>query len=407
MHAKKSLPYSRKRGAHMTKKMRIVIYNEPAGLGVGGSELCAAMLAGELQHQHDVRLVHHRQGLNKDTLARLFDLELKGVSVQCEPVDCNWHGQSQLPWRRYAEERRWKADLSKGCDLFVTFTHGLPPFCHAAAGAMFIHFPLFNRLESWPWKNCSGKVLARLRRHLTCCYYDWSFRRRLETYQIKLVNSQFTQRWTRIRWGVDSAVLYPPVNASFSQRPKRELILSVGRLAPMKKQLEMLAAFKGLTKHVGGWSYCTAGGVSDDEYAQAVDAEARQSSATVIKDAGYSELRGLYEQASIFWHATGYGESDEIDPGKMEHFGITTVEAMAAGCVPVVINKGGQREIVEHGVTGFLWDTLDELKDYTLALVRDQELRYRISAAARDRARNFGRERFVKGFLQEISHYLK
>jgi hypothetical protein len=26
---------------------------------------------------------------------------------------------------------------------------------------------------------------------------------------------------------------------------------------------------------------------------------------------------------------------------------------MAAGCVPIVINRGGQREIVEHGVTGF------------------------------------------------------
>ena len=59
----------------------------------------------------------------------------------------------------------------------------------------------------------------------------------------------------------------------------------------------------------------------------------------------------------------------------MEHFGITTVEAMAAGCVPVVINKAGQREIVEDGVSGFLWNTWGELKDRTQLLAEDGNLR--------------------------------
>ncbi len=35
--------------------------------------------------------------------------------------------------------------------------------------------------------------------------------------------------------------------------------------------------------------------------------------------------------------------------------GMTTPEAMSAGCVPVVIRKGGQPEIVRHGLDGFLW----------------------------------------------------
>ena len=40
-----------------------------------------------------------------------------------------------------------------------------------------------------------------------------------------------------------------------------------------------------------------------------------------------------------------------------EHFGITTVEAMAAGCVPVVIDKADQREIVRHVTDGYRWTT--------------------------------------------------
>jgi glycosyltransferase involved in cell wall biosynthesis len=72
---------------------------------------------------------------------------------------------------------------------------------------------------------------------------------------------------------------------------------------------------------------------------------------------------------------------------------------MAAGCVPVVINRGGQREIVEHGVSGFLWDTLEELKDYTTALARDQRMRERMSESARERARYFSYEQFSARLL--------
>src|SRR5262249_31745169 len=85
-----------------------------------------------------------------------------------------------------------------------------------------------------------------------------------------------------------------------------------------------------------------------------------------------------------------------------EHFGIVTVEAMAAGCVPVVVNKGGQREIVQHGVNGFLWNTLEELKGYTQLLARDEPLWARLSDAARLRARDFSREGFRRRSLTRI-----
>ena len=42
---------------------------------------------------------------------------------------------------------------------------------------------------------------------------------------------------------------------------------------------------------------------------------------------------------------------------------MTTVEAMAGGCVPVVIDLAGQREIVKAGVDGFRWSTPEQLLD--------------------------------------------
>ena len=56
------------------------------------------------------------------------------------------------------------------------------------------------------------------------------------------------------------------------------------------------------------------------------------------------ELGRLYEQASIFWSATGLDEDPEVHPVRFEHFGITTVEAMAAGAVPIVLAGGGRGE---------------------------------------------------------------
>jgi glycosyltransferase involved in cell wall biosynthesis len=119
-------------------------------------------------------------------------------------------------------------------------------------------------------------------------------------------------------------------------------------------------------------------------------------------NAGFEQVRRVYEEGSIFWHAAGYGEDPEANPGGLEHFGIATVEAMAAGCVPVVINQGGQPELVQHGVNGFVWDTLDELKDYTRQLIHDGSLRQRMAQAAREHARSFRRERFVQRFRELV-----
>ena len=104
----------------------------------------------------------------------------------------------------------------------------------------------------------------------------------------------------------------------------------------------------------------------------------------------------MYSTSAVYWHASGFGEDDQREPEKYEHFGITTVEAMAAGCVPVVIAKGGQPEIVQHGKNGFLWNTLEELQQSTLQLMQDPALASSLSQQAVQDSRQYATDAFYR-----------
>jgi glycosyltransferase involved in cell wall biosynthesis len=76
-----------------------------------------------------------------------------------------------------------------------------------------------------------------------------------------------------------------------------------------------------------------------------------------------------------------------------EHFGITIVEAMAAGCVPIVHDSGGPREIVTNDV-GFRWHDLALAAQQITMLAENDRLRGELSAASSSRAQQFRPEVF-------------
>lgn len=65
------------------------------------------------------------------------------------------------------------------------------------------------------------------------------------------------------------------------------------------------------------------------------------------------------------------------------------VEAMAAECAPVVVNREGPKARVEHGVSGFCADNDDDFFRYVSDLLDKPHLRQIISEQARQRARSF------------------
>jgi glycosyltransferase involved in cell wall biosynthesis len=228
---------------------------------------------------------------------------------------------------------------------------------------------------------------------------------RMATYATVVANSEFTRRWISARWGVDSTIVYPPCTLEATAIAKEALIVSVGRFSTRghtKSQLDLAQAFA--TMGVKDWSLTLAGSVGDNSeelaYLKAVQA-ACTNGASVLTNRSRDEISQLYGRASIYWHAAGFGNTEGI-PDHYEHFGMTTVEAMSAGCVPLVFDAGGQPEIVEHGVSGFVWRTLDELGSLTRRLTSNPALLNQMSAAARIRSRRFSHEAYVTGMTSLV-----
>jgi glycosyltransferase involved in cell wall biosynthesis len=378
--------------------MKIGIYIEHGvGNGVGGAELMMAQLASHWSHGHEVDLIHHRPPLTRERLASCADDPFDTFDIRVVPREPEPPAFGN-PLKRYAAAREWHRAVSDGYDLFVNCTHWLPCFNHARRGVVLTLFPFYVR----PYDAPEMRALPAWKRLRHRTYYAFEWQRRMATYDARVCISEYTRTWTQRRWGIDGEVVYPPVDILMPAERKEPLILSVGRFSTMahtKKQLEMMRAFQRFHARCPDWRYATVGGLNsrqeNHEYFEAVRGAAHGYPAQVDANISRDCLRSLFGRARIFWHATGFDDDTEAHPELAEHFGISTVEAMAAGCVPVVVAKGGQAEIVEHGTSGFVWHTLDEMADYSQQLAADPALWQRMSEAARVRANDFARERFL------------
>ena len=149
-----------------------------------------------------------------------------------------------------------------------------------------------------------------------------------------------------------------------------------------------------------------AGGLTETlvPYKEELKARAGEANIEFIVNAPFSAVTELYNRASIFWHCKGFGIDEDKEPELMEHFGMSTVEAMSAGCVPVVINAAGQKEIVTDNC-GFKWNSPEELVRLTEELAKNPENIKKMSLAAKERAKAFSEQAFterMRNILLEI-----
>lgn len=228
----------------------------------------------------------------------------------------------------------------------------------------------------------------------------------LDSYSVVTANSCFTAEWIWKLWARDSEVVYSVCDSMGPVANKEKIILNVGRFlgrgsgTTHKRQEILLEVFNRLTDaQSDGWQLHLAGSVALDAESSALAARLEQTAqghpVFFHFNADLDTLRNLYRRAALYWHATGYGSSVQDEPILHEHFGVTIVEAMSAGAVPVVLNSGGPREIVAHEINGLLWDDLTGLARQTVRLMDDADLLSGLSQQAALSSERFSRIAFT------------
>lgn len=280
------------------------------------------------------------------------------------------------------EDVNFVKDIKRGEGYDVCFwvSDGSIPLLRARKN--FLHFQV-------PFKNVGGRSLLN----------------KMKLFRIDKIicNSYFTKSFIDEEFGVNSIVIYPPVDVS-SIKPKRKenIILSVARFSELlqsKRQDVLVESFKKLLKKgLSGWKLVLAGGseVGAGEFLGRLKRSAKGYPIEILENPPFKKLVSLYGRSKIFWSAVGFGVNANKYPMKVEHFGISVVEAMAAGCVPLVYNAGGHIEIVNNGQNGYLWSKIGELVKLTLMLSRAKQKLNKLSRACVLSSRNFGYERFEK-----------
>ncbi len=217
-----------------------------------------------------------------------------------------------------------------------------------------------------------------------------------------ICNSYFTKSVIDQVYGVDAQVIYPPVKtADFNPGKKENLIVAVGRLSRQlhaKHQEILIEAMYQLRPILPDWKLVIAGGSTDFNYYKELLDLSRGLPIKILVNPKFSQIQDLFARAKLFWSATGFGEDPDLTPERIEHFGITPVEAMAAGVVPIVTGLGGHRETIEEGKSGLLWLRLDELVAQTVEMARNYRKWGIMSKKAQKRSKMFSEEVFTHNF---------
>lgn len=357
--------------------MKALIYDPYVDTLGGGERYVFTFALALLKAGYSVDLAWKDQSIIDQARLR-FDLDL--TSVRIDPEAYRDLSLSAGLLARYARTKKY--------DLVFWVSDGSLPYLFGRKN--FIHFQV-------PFTKVGGNPINNLFKML-----------RVDRL---IFNSNFTASVIKRQLpSFPSVTLYPPIDTEgFKPGKKENLILSVARFdspSHAKRQDILIEAFKKLYSQNKNYQLVFTGAVKGEggeDYLNSLKQAAGKLPIKFVISPDFDKLKRLYAKAKFFWHASGYGIDEGVEPEKVEHFGISTVEAMSAGVVPVVIDKGGQREIIT-GETGFLCQSTDEIVASTLSLINSPEKLKSMSENAIARAKNFSQENFRALCLNLLSN---
>lgn len=208
-----------------------------------------------------------------------------------------------------------------------------------------------------------------------------------------LTNSRFTQQVIHKYLRREALVLHPPVDVQIYEHKDTErgnLVVTVSKFTP-KRMLHRIPLIARNTKNarfiVAGAAdaYSTA---TIQRLSELIDKYDVKDKVSLCPNISRSALINLLASAKVYLH---------VMPS--DHFGISIIEAMAAGCLPIVHGSGGPWVDIlaqQQGKMGFSYLTVEEAAELIDTMMADGNRWKAISSAAHERSKEYSKQSFQK-----------
>lgn len=311
----------------MSKKVGVYC---PSLHNYGGGEFVTIAIANTLaQNNYDVTLFTVKP-VNPKEIYTFFGEKLDpSIKNLAQPTIINLKGligfyQSIL--RSYIAKTK--------CDVLIdAYSNCVFPWSQVS----YIHFPVLNKYafsKTFPYLKSPHHLEVGILPHII-------FEKNFVKYNQKLilVNSHFTGQEIKQYSGKQALVLYPPYTSIIKapkENEKENLVLTISRFEPNKK-LENIPKIASLTsKNI---KFAVVGRLYNKTTLTNLESSVKRLNLTnrvkFYPDLPIEQKIELLSKAKIYLHTM-----------EGEHFGISIVEAMASGCIPIVHNSGGMKEFV-------------------------------------------------------------
>ena len=290
-----------------------------------------------------------------------------------------------------------KFDVVHGLDVYSTMALMVIPFarifripcvltCHTARGSPFLIF--WQRLISWAF------MFRRADRLIAVSRASARFSRLLGFSE---------KRVTVVPNGVDLSCFNGKMDASVMREElgigDEPLVVTALRLIKGKSPELLISAFAGVLSVVPDAKLVIAGsGREEDNLSRQIKDLNITNAVFMVGKLKKEKVAQLMATADVF-----------VLPSKMESFGLTLLEASAAGLPVVCANAGGIPEVFRDGFNGLLYPPGDDdaMAKAIIRLLQDRELAKKISVNAMETAGRFTWERTAEQTLQVYKEVLQ
>lgn len=350
-----------------------ILFVHPRLSVFGGAERVLIHMLKALQ-ENELSLV--ADCWNPKDIKKMFDTELPDVEwVRCSSFHPIRQHLVAFQWLYYAGKlNRLIRELSGDYDLLIETQQVYSDPSPGTPLINYIHYPTLAAPPPEEDQHLTSSIYYAMSRYF--------IRQRVKKISLALTNSRFTANKIVEYLNIKPLVVHPPVDVKkfYSEQTwanREDKVVSIGMFVPWKR-LHLLFE---VSRRLPNVQFVIIGKISEDHrgYYEKLCLESPDN--LTIKS-GETSFNKELASAKAYVHLCA------------EPFGISVVEAAAAGCVPIVYHMGGPAECL--GDAALTWKDMKQLSTHIRELIKDEDLWSEISEKAKKKAFEFDASIFEK-----------